>query len=64
LNFHVPLPLVWIKNFRTILTGLWSVIVWIWLMFGEIKILALGYTHGGALMKNRVDLTIFLYHLT
>ena len=28
-------------------------------MFGEIKILALGDTHGGALIKNRVDLTIF-----
>jgi hypothetical protein len=36
----------------------------IWGMFGERKILALGDTHGGALIKNRVDLTIFLCHLT
>ena len=31
-------------------------------MFGEEKILALGDTHGGALIKKTVDLTIFLYH--
>ena len=35
-----------------------------WWMFGERNILALGDTHGGALIKNRVDLTIFLCHLT
>ena len=29
-------------------------------MFGERKILALGDTHGGALIKNRVDLDYFL----